>query len=58
LENFSDLESNEQQKKGGNVYPADSLSTARQILFVGTLCTAMFTNQVGLGNTLTKFGLI
>lgn len=53
-----DLKSNEQPEKDGNVYPADALSTPRQILFVGTLCTAMFTNQVGLGNTLTTVGVI
>ncbi|EED21152.1 MFS transporter of unkown specificity [Talaromyces stipitatus ATCC 10500] len=34
------------------IYPADALSTPRQILFVGTVCTAMFTNQAGLGNTI------
>jgi len=48
----------EQPKSGGYVYPADALSTPRQILFVGTLCTAMFTNQVGLGNTLATVGVI
>ncbi|KIN08830.1 hypothetical protein OIDMADRAFT_37859 [Oidiodendron maius Zn] len=53
-----DVESNEQPKIQENVYPADALSTPRQILFVGTLCTAMFTNQVGLGNTLATVGVI
>ncbi|KAK9427487.1 major facilitator superfamily-domain-containing protein [Lipomyces doorenjongii] len=28
------------------------------ILFIGTLCTAMFTNQIGLGNTLCTVGVI
>ncbi|KAF2734068.1 MFS general substrate transporter [Polyplosphaeria fusca] len=41
-----------------SIYPADNLSPPRQILFVGTLCTAMFTNQIGLGNTLTTVSLI
>lgn len=41
-----------------HVYPAEMLSTPRQILFVGTLCTAMFTNQCGLGNTLTTVSVI
>ena len=40
------------------VYPADALSTPRQILFVGTICTAMFTNQVGLGNTMATVRVI
>ncbi|RFU28344.1 hypothetical protein B7463_g8003, partial [Scytalidium lignicola] len=53
-----DVEPNEQSPENGNIYPADALSTPRQILFVGTLCTAMFTNQVGLGNTLTTVGVI
>ena len=53
-----DVESNEQPKVQENVYPADALSTPRQILFVGTLCTAMFANQVGLGNTLATVGVI
>lgn len=52
-----DAESNGQPHEDGNVYPADALSTPRQILFVGT-CTAMFTNQVGLGNTLATVGVI
>ncbi len=30
----------------------------RQILFVGTICAAMFTNQVGLGNSLATVGVI
>lgn len=45
-------------KEEENVYPADALSTLRKILFTGTLCTAMFTNQVGLGNTLSTVGII
>ncbi|KUJ08298.1 MFS general substrate transporter [Mollisia scopiformis] len=53
-----DLESNKQNEQDTQLYPADALSTPRQILFVGTLCTAMFTNQVGLGNTLTTVGII
>ncbi|KAM0455173.1 hypothetical protein ACHAPV_000460 [Trichoderma viride] len=51
-----DIEAKEPPQE--NVYPADNLSTPRQILFVGTICTAMFTNQVGLGNTLTTVGII
>ncbi|KAM6509939.1 multidrug-resistance type transporter aminotriazole resistance [Fusarium falciforme] len=53
-----DVESSSQSDQDKNLYPADALSTPRQILFVGTLCTAMFTNQVGLGNTLATVGLI
>jgi len=53
-----DIESNKQQQEDDHVYSADSLSTPRQILFVGTLCTAMLTNQVDLGNTLTTVGVI
>ena len=48
----------EKQSQEEKVYPADALSTPRQILFVGTLCTSMFTNQVGLGNTLATVGVI
>lgn len=51
-------EVDEQPPKDEIVYAADELSTPRQILFVGTLCTAMFTNQIGLGNTLTTVGII
>ncbi|KAK7432075.1 multidrug-resistance type transporter aminotriazole resistance [Neonectria magnoliae] len=53
---ISDVESNKQPKE--NIYPADALSTPRQILFVGTLCTSMIFNQAGLGNTLTTVGVI
>ena len=45
-------------EKDGNVYPADGYSTPRTILFVATVCTSMFTNQAGLGNTLTTVGII
>ncbi|KFX91781.1 hypothetical protein O988_07589 [Pseudogymnoascus sp. VKM F-3808] len=51
-------EVDEQPPKDEIVYAADELSTPRQILFVGTLCTAMFTNQIGLGNTLATVGII
>ncbi|OBT67251.1 hypothetical protein VE03_02674 [Pseudogymnoascus sp. 23342-1-I1] len=51
-------EVDEQPPKDEIVYPADVLSTPRQILFVGTLCTAMFTNQIGLGNTIATVGII
>ncbi|KAL5351756.1 multidrug-resistance type transporter aminotriazole resistance [Pseudogymnoascus australis] len=51
-------EVDEQPPKDDIVYAADVLSTPRQILFVGTLCTAMFTNQIGLGNTLATVGII
>ena len=34
------------------MYIADSLSLPRQILFTATICMAMFTNQLGLGQTL------
>ena len=34
------------------MYVGDTLSFPRQILFVGTVCMAMFTNQLGLGQTL------
>lgn len=64
----SDVESNKASEKDQTLgpegvnseatYPADALSTSRQILFIGTLCMAMFTNQVGLGNTLTTVGII
>ncbi|OAL37963.1 hypothetical protein AYO20_02796 [Fonsecaea nubica] len=53
-----DAEHNEPPEKTGAVYPADTLSLPRQIFFIGTLCTAMFTNQVGMGNTLTTVGVI
>ncbi|KAH6678020.1 major facilitator superfamily [Halenospora varia] len=53
-----DIELNVQPQESENVYPADALSVPRHILFVGTLCTAMFTNQVGLGNTLATVGVI
>ncbi|KAF7561917.1 hypothetical protein G7046_g2228 [Stylonectria norvegica] len=53
-----DLESDSQAETVENVYPADALSLPRQILFVGTLCTAMFTTQVGSGNTLATVGVI
>ncbi|KPM44417.1 hypothetical protein AK830_g2109 [Neonectria ditissima] len=48
----------EQPKEDENMYPADTLSTPRQVLFVGTLCTSMIFNQAGLGNTLTTVGVI
>lgn len=51
-------EVDEQPPKDDIIYAADVLSTPRQILFVGTLCTAMFTNQIGLGNTLATVGII
>ncbi|KAL6407285.1 hypothetical protein AUP68_10115 [Ilyonectria robusta] len=53
-----DMEFNQQLANDIIVYPADALSTPRQILFVGTLCTSMATNQIGLGNTLTTVGVI
>ncbi|KIW29097.1 uncharacterized protein PV07_04937 [Cladophialophora immunda] len=53
-----DAELNGTSEKDVPTYPADMLSIPRQILFVGTLCTAMFTNQVGMGNTLTTVGVI
>lgn len=53
-----DVEAEEPLQADKNIYPADALSTPRQILFVGTVCTAMFTNQVGLGNTLSTVGII
>ncbi|KAI9691649.1 MAG: hypothetical protein M1822_007720 [Bathelium mastoideum] len=52
-----DIELNHPEKDE-DVGPADTLSTPRQILFVGTLCTSMFTNQVGLGNTLATVNVI
>lgn len=55
---LSDMEFNQQLANDIIVYPADALSTPRQILFVGTLCTSMATNQIGLGNTLTTVGVI
>ncbi|KIX99399.1 uncharacterized protein Z520_04975 [Fonsecaea multimorphosa CBS 102226] len=53
-----DIEGKELPENGTAVYPADTLSIPRQIFLVGTLCTAMFTNQVGMGNTLTTVGVI
>ncbi|KAF4464529.1 MFS transporter of unknown specificity [Fusarium albosuccineum] len=53
-----DVESSPQLVQDKNAYPADNLSTPRQLLFVGTLCTAIFTSQAGLGNTLTTVSLI
>jgi MFS family permease len=47
-----------QLEKVVSSYPGDDLSTARQILFVGTLSMAMFTHQVGIANTLTTVGII
>lgn len=35
-----------------HAYIADSFSLPRQILFTATVCMAMFTNQLGLGQTL------
>ncbi|KAH8700947.1 hypothetical protein BGW36DRAFT_415827 [Talaromyces proteolyticus] len=57
LHQDQDLTSKIQPEKHEYTY-ADGLLTARQILFVGPLCTAMFTNQVGLGNTLATVNLI
>ena len=45
-----DKESKPQEKEHN--YIADSLSLPRQILFSATVCMAMFTNQLGLGQTL------
>ncbi|KAM0425862.1 hypothetical protein ACHAPT_008800 [Fusarium lateritium] len=53
-----DVESSPQPDQGKDLYSAESLSTSRQILLVGTLCTAMLTSQIGLGNTLATVGLI
>lgn len=39
-------------------FPADALSVPRQILFVGTICTAMFTNQCGMGNTIATVSVV
>lgn len=33
------------------IYIAEQLSTPQQVLFIATICMAMFTNQLGLGNT-------
>ncbi|KAL9114958.1 MAG: hypothetical protein Q9227_001201 [Pyrenula ochraceoflavens] len=52
-----DIEASKSENDG-NVYPADAFSTPRTILFVATVCTSMFTNQAGLGNTLTTVGVI
>ncbi|KAL1887303.1 multidrug-resistance type transporter aminotriazole resistance [Sporothrix stenoceras] len=41
-----------------NKFPADALSVPRQILFVGTICTAMFTNQCGMGNTIATVSVV
>lgn len=43
---------------GVTCFPADVLSTGRQILFVGTICTAMFTNQFGMANTIAIVGIV
>lgn len=52
------MESNQQPTNDTIVYPADALSAPRQILFIGTLCTSMATNQIGLGNTMATVGVI
>ncbi|CAH0003542.1 unnamed protein product [Clonostachys byssicola] len=55
----SNVESNSPSEEENELhYPVDHLSTPRQILFIRTLCTAMFTNQIGLGNTLATVGPI
>ncbi|KAF1936180.1 MFS general substrate transporter [Clathrospora elynae] len=41
-----------------HVYIAETLSTPRQILFIATLCSSMYTNQLGLGNTTGIVGVI
>ncbi|PVH99969.1 MFS general substrate transporter [Periconia macrospinosa] len=38
-------------KEDEHIYVAETLSTPRQVLFIATVCMAMFTNQLGLGNT-------
>ncbi|MCJ1382732.1 hypothetical protein MMC17_005845 [Xylographa soralifera] len=52
----SDEKSEPQEKE--HVYIADSLSLPRQILFTATVCMAMFTNQLGLGQTLDAIYVI
>ncbi|TVY29911.1 Efflux pump [Lachnellula hyalina] len=47
-----------QPSKGDYVYPADAYSMPRQILFIGTVCMSMYTNQLGLCNTLTTLKII
>lgn len=41
-----------------HVYIADSFSPSRQILFTATVCMAMFTNQLGLGQTIDIIHII
>ncbi|PVH92469.1 MFS general substrate transporter [Periconia macrospinosa] len=45
-------------KEDQHIYVAETLSTPRQILFIATVCMAMFTNQLGLGNTVGIVGII
>lgn len=54
----SDNESNGAPNKDEHVYIAETLSTPRQILFIATVCMAMYTNQLGLGNTVGIVGVI
>ena len=44
--------------KSDHEFPADAYSKPRQILFIATVCMSMYTNQLGLCNTLTTVGII
>ena len=44
--------------KDKHIYIAETLSTPRQILFIATICMAMYTNQLGLGNTVGIVSII
>ncbi|KAE8148711.1 major facilitator superfamily domain-containing protein [Aspergillus avenaceus] len=40
------------EKADEHVYIADTLPLSRQLIFIATICSAMFTNQLGLGQTM------
>ena len=47
-----------QPVKEDHVFPADAYSGSRRALFIATVCMSMFTNQLGLCNTLTTVSVI
>ncbi|KAH7322544.1 major facilitator superfamily-domain-containing protein [Stachybotrys elegans] len=53
-----DVEAAPVTPKDAPFYPGDALSTFRHVFFVGTLCTAMFTTQVGFGCAVATTGAI
>ncbi|TFB02991.1 Drug resistance protein [Trichoderma ghanense] len=47
-----------QPSKTDDAYPADAFSLPRRTLFIASICMSMFTNQLGLCNTLTTLTII